>query len=601
MATATTTSPAKEVEMGTKASSIDIRLLAPETREMLQALDIDGDGVLEVKELEHAAHMLAEYRKTEGNVRLDTLPPRLQKQLAHFDVDGDGDISIAEIARAAELYLAARSQVKNLRRWIGVLILALIAVAAVAFGLTYASARAAIAATKDTQSKLDTFTNMLGITLRTAAGAANPTVLNSTNTTARRLHSAYSDAVLPRALSRRNLKLQRNPKTWTQLNARLLTATAHPEGFARGLDAIVNDGGAIITDNLVHDMPLATVGDDFISNICKLADEGYSTIKFDLPDGKGVVSTQFATFSSGDLVGCGTLEGYVRNRKAEAADPKSYGLTAIYGTDVGTDAEHDYVVDCQPAQDCTVTQMAVNVGIKTSDVTYEPQKLQSRRRRAQVSVLDSCDATVMSIDDYTACTCAANPFCAPETDYTPGDWVDGQYINDNSKLQDDMNGGTPVNGRRMADVIPGGYVSDVITGPSDGSCLYNTKQVVYAAPASSPLKSSDAGGLGWTSNNDLDIETSIGYCENAKEMYEFYFWWLNNYCGGLPLGTDCTASQYALDLAGCNGGDVKLDDSMEGYTVSIACVNPDLSPALVPPTGVIPACRTPTYLVSESC
>ena len=57
-------------------------------------------------------------------------------------------------------------------------------------------------------------------------------------------------------------------------------------------------------------------------------------------------------------------------------------------------------------------------------------------------------------------------------------------------------------------------LANVLTGPSDGSCLYNTKQVVYSAPASSPLLSSDAGGLGWTNAvaDQADILASISYC-----------------------------------------------------------------------------------------
>ena len=88
-------------------------------------------------------------QRESGNVKLDALPPRLQEQLKAFDVDGDGDVSISEIARAAELYAASRKQVKNLRRVVLLLFVALAVVVGVAFGLTYASAKTAIAEMKD--------------------------------------------------------------------------------------------------------------------------------------------------------------------------------------------------------------------------------------------------------------------------------------------------------------------------------------------------------------------------------------------------------------------------------------------------------------------
>jgi len=66
--------------------ALNLNDLSPETRNLLSALDIDGDGVLEVKELTQAANMLAEFKKTTGNIKLANLPPRLQDQLNAFDL-----------------------------------------------------------------------------------------------------------------------------------------------------------------------------------------------------------------------------------------------------------------------------------------------------------------------------------------------------------------------------------------------------------------------------------------------------------------------------------------------------------------------------------
>ena len=272
---------------------------------------------------------------------------------------------------------------------------------------------------------------MNGQTLRTAGGASQPSVVPNAKTTPKR--ALYSAEVRPRSLSRRKLVVQRAPATWGALNARLLAAAAHPEGFARGLQlaTAASDaaaaGPAPVTDNLLQAAPLATVDDSFIEDICQLSDEGYSSISFNLPNADGDVLPTFATFSSGDLVGCATLKDYARDRAAEAADPAAYGLSAIYSTNLGTTAQLSYVLDCEPAQDCTVTQMVVSTNIKTSDVTFQPALPDANAtggRRLQLAVAEpACDPTAMDVDTYNACVCAQSAFCNPDAGYTDGSWI----------------------------------------------------------------------------------------------------------------------------------------------------------------------------------
>jgi hypothetical protein len=45
-----------------KPSAISLKDVSPEARELLSVIDVDGDGILEVEELKHAANMLAEYK-----------------------------------------------------------------------------------------------------------------------------------------------------------------------------------------------------------------------------------------------------------------------------------------------------------------------------------------------------------------------------------------------------------------------------------------------------------------------------------------------------------------------------------------------------------
>jgi hypothetical protein len=96
----------------------------------------------------HAPPFSPAPQKNSGNIKLDALPPRLQEQLAAFDVDGDGDLSVAEVARAVEMYKAANQRARHLAWLASGLLVALLAIIAITFGVTYASSMAVVQATK---------------------------------------------------------------------------------------------------------------------------------------------------------------------------------------------------------------------------------------------------------------------------------------------------------------------------------------------------------------------------------------------------------------------------------------------------------------------
>jgi hypothetical protein len=63
-------------------------------------------------------------------------------------VDGDGDLSVAEVARAVEMYKAANQRARHLAWLASGLLVALLAIIAITFGVTYASSMAVVKATK---------------------------------------------------------------------------------------------------------------------------------------------------------------------------------------------------------------------------------------------------------------------------------------------------------------------------------------------------------------------------------------------------------------------------------------------------------------------
>jgi Ca2+-binding EF-hand superfamily protein len=59
----TTMAESTSIEVTPKVTAaISLKDVSPEARELLSVIDVDGDGVLQLEELQHAANMLAEYK-----------------------------------------------------------------------------------------------------------------------------------------------------------------------------------------------------------------------------------------------------------------------------------------------------------------------------------------------------------------------------------------------------------------------------------------------------------------------------------------------------------------------------------------------------------
>ena len=69
-------------------------------RPVLEEIDNESDGMLEIDEITEIFQMFAAQKKAakDGEIALCTLPKDLQPPLAVFDVDGDGTVSGTELA-----------------------------------------------------------------------------------------------------------------------------------------------------------------------------------------------------------------------------------------------------------------------------------------------------------------------------------------------------------------------------------------------------------------------------------------------------------------------------------------------------------------------
>ena len=69
-------------------------------RPILEEIDNEGDGMLEIDEITEIFQMFAAQKKAakHGEIALCALPKDLRPTLAVFDVDGDGTVSGTELA-----------------------------------------------------------------------------------------------------------------------------------------------------------------------------------------------------------------------------------------------------------------------------------------------------------------------------------------------------------------------------------------------------------------------------------------------------------------------------------------------------------------------
>ena len=87
-------------------------------RDTVRALDDEGNGVLEIDEIAEMVEMYAAVKEANkrGEIDIKTLPKEIQPSLKVFDVDGDGTVAPLELARGAELYVESKKMVKKLTR-----------------------------------------------------------------------------------------------------------------------------------------------------------------------------------------------------------------------------------------------------------------------------------------------------------------------------------------------------------------------------------------------------------------------------------------------------------------------------------------------------
>jgi len=134
--TITRVSPA--VKKPEEAFSLSIDAFPAHLQPLLQEIDDEGNGQLELDELTEVFTLYADMKKAskEGNIALSTLPKELQPTLKVFDVDGDGTVGTVELARAADLYKDSKNLTKRLTKAVAVLLFIMLALVGTIVGLT---------------------------------------------------------------------------------------------------------------------------------------------------------------------------------------------------------------------------------------------------------------------------------------------------------------------------------------------------------------------------------------------------------------------------------------------------------------------------------
>eukprot|EP00793_Prasinoderma_coloniale_P003961 PRCOL_00006802-RA len=123
-----------------RKGSLTVDMFPERLQDTVRALDDEGDGVLELDEITEMVEMYAalkEQNKT-GEINISTLPKEIQPSLKVFDVDGDGTVAPMELARGAELYIESKKTVKKLTRLSVALLLLMGVMLAAITGLVFA-------------------------------------------------------------------------------------------------------------------------------------------------------------------------------------------------------------------------------------------------------------------------------------------------------------------------------------------------------------------------------------------------------------------------------------------------------------------------------
>ena len=121
------------IDSSVKLDSLNNPLL----KNALACFDADGDGRIDLDEVNEALRLVAQGKENRSSFDIAGFPAVLQKVLAEFDENGDGEVSVTELAQAAMLYRQRVQQNKLFRRvLIGLGIFAVILLLGV-FALSY--------------------------------------------------------------------------------------------------------------------------------------------------------------------------------------------------------------------------------------------------------------------------------------------------------------------------------------------------------------------------------------------------------------------------------------------------------------------------------
>ena len=132
--------------------------------ELLNKIDDDNSGVLELDELTEMVQVYADMKRAaaEGSIPICTLPKEIQPSLQVFDQDDDGTVAPLELARAAELYKESKDSVKRLSKAVVALVVVLVILVTLIL----------IGTAQVIESSKETVTSAAGVT--TVAGTDQP-------------------------------------------------------------------------------------------------------------------------------------------------------------------------------------------------------------------------------------------------------------------------------------------------------------------------------------------------------------------------------------------------------------------------------------------
>lgn len=125
---------------------------APTTAEVFAVLDEDGDGNVDLVELQAAAKAIKDAKSCpKGKIPLSSFPKDAQPMVQVFDNDGDNTVDTSELMAGAALYKSAKNETKRMTKIVGGLVLVILVMVGAMTGLMVV----VIEATKETKADSD--------------------------------------------------------------------------------------------------------------------------------------------------------------------------------------------------------------------------------------------------------------------------------------------------------------------------------------------------------------------------------------------------------------------------------------------------------------